>query len=321
MRTLVHAMASVPATDAAVYPMPIWLIAIYYLLLALPLLPPLQGRRRAWLAPLAAGVFASLLPLLAMQRSHITGPTRLTCLSVGAGSCAVVESKGATIMVDAGSLSPVVGERIIEPFLRYSDLPRIDALYLTHGDLDHISEAADLIEGGRVRLLIVAAEAKWTRPLKDLAAAHQVAVREVRCGDTLEHGGMRMTVLGPPLATPADNSNDSSLVLLLEADGRRVVFTGDIGEKPRRAMAESKTPLTADILLAPHHGSVTLWTKEFIERCSPSVIISSDSWRLSAAQKKLPALVPSGSLYRTGEGGAVFCQWQQGGEIRTGSFR
>jgi beta-lactamase superfamily II metal-dependent hydrolase len=89
--------------------------------------------------------------------------------------------------------------------------------------------------------------------------------------------------------------NDASIVLLVEVSGIRIIFTGDENGKERDEASpgtpshvESKLlelerrfpgTLKADILKAPHHGSETASTQEFIDKVNPRYVIISASTR------------------------------------------
>ena len=304
MRWMVQIMAQCPGSDAAIPPIPPLAMFPYFTLLLLPLIPRWRDKRAVWIAPAIAAILGLSIPLLAMAASrHTTTDIRLTCLSVGAGSCGVVElPAGHSIMVDCGAGDPGIYQRVIDPFLRYRGITTIDTLYLTHGDSDHTNAAAELIATGRVKALAVH---EGQTGITDLLAAAQhagIPIRTLHQGDRVEHGTVRIDVLWPPEGEVL-KGNDASLVLRLISAGQSILFTGDIGERPRRELSDGSSP--SDILIAPHHGSATPWTAELLASISPKAIVTSDGWRVSGAQAKFQQLTAPLPLYHTRDCGAI----------------
>jgi competence protein ComEC len=113
-------------------------------------------------------------------------------------------------------------------------------------------------------------------------------------------------VIWPPADLPPEFApNDASLVLRLRHAGRSILFTGDVQEPAMLRLLESPHLLKADVLVAPHHGSVEPCTADFIAAVDPSVIVSSNDRSLSGKQKGLPAATGGRPLYRTHQHGAV----------------
>jgi competence protein ComEC len=71
--------------------------------------------------------------------------------------------------------------------------------------------------------------------------------------------------------------NDSSCVLRVEAGGRVAILPGDIGRHVEgRLVREQAARLDADLLIVPHHGSLSSSSESFIAQVSPHwAVISS----------------------------------------------
>ncbi|WP_217994984.1 MBL fold metallo-hydrolase, partial [Methylogaea oryzae] len=77
------------------------------------------------------------------------GGFRLTALDVGQGLAVVVRTASHTLVYDAGprfGADVDSGRSVVEPFLRATVGPAIDALVVSHGDNDHIGGADYLLE-------------------------------------------------------------------------------------------------------------------------------------------------------------------------------
>jgi competence protein ComEC len=73
------------------------------------------------------------------------------------------------------------------------------------------------------------------------------------------------------------DANNHSVVLLLAAYGKRVLFTGDIEQSAEEQLLQREAPYlpAVDVLKVAHHGSKTSTTASFLERTRPRVAVIS----------------------------------------------
>jgi competence protein ComEC len=72
--------------------------------------------------------------------------------------------------------------------------------------------------------------------------------------------------------------NASSLCLVIQYANRRILLPGDL-EEPGTKTLTAGLPIIVDVLMAPHHGSLTTKQDELIAWCQPSTIVISGSHR------------------------------------------
>jgi competence protein ComEC len=318
LRYGVHLLAQIPGSDLPISPPPVWQMLLYYGLLCLPLAPWPKQRVRwcARCAPAGACVLLFLLPLLAGSgpRAVAAGGVRITLLSVGAGQCAVIEpSDGEAILLDAGSSSSADPARTsIEPFLRYERCRSIGAIWLSHGDYDHISAVRQLVPDYGVSQVLTsphfrrhAPESKPCESLLQLLDSTQHSPRLVVAGNRMTVGSdATIEVLWPP-ADCTFNSNNAGLVLKLTCRGRSILFPGDIQEPAERELLKHPEKLRCDVLIAPHHGSSELATPDFLRAVNARVILASNDGRLTMKQRLFDVEAQGRPLYRTSGYGAM----------------
>ncbi|HRM72477.1 MAG TPA: hypothetical protein PK270_06110, partial [Ruminococcus bromii] len=73
------------------------------------------------------------------------------------------------------------------------------------------------------------------------------------------------------------NTNDNSLVTMLEYDEKRFLFTGDISSKREESMVNSDKELKCDVLKVAHHGSKYSSSEDFLAKASPETAVISVS--------------------------------------------
>jgi len=223
----------------------------------------------AWLLaprglPWRATGLALMLPAVALPPpAPAPGEAWITTLDVGQGLAVLVRTANRALLYDAGPAfgsESDSGERIIAPYLRATGVRRLDAMIVTHNDIDHAGGAASVVENFEVDALLNSLPAG--HPLLGAVAGPQ------RCaaGTAWEWDGVRFAILHPESAqSRAKKSNDLSCVLKVSAGARAMLLTGDI-EKPAEAelLARDAGALAADILLVPHHASRTSSSADFL---------------------------------------------------------
>ena len=167
-----------------------WLIGFYGGLAVWAVFPKIRASRRCCLALLVGW---TALGFTASFTRHDSNRLHCTFLSVGHGSAVVLElPSGKTLLYDAGQFgSPTRAARIITGFLWSRGITRIDAVVISHPDIDHYNALPELLEKcsiGTVYVSPVMFE-KGSSALKGLKSALDIAhvpLREIRAGDELD---------------------------------------------------------------------------------------------------------------------------------------
>jgi competence protein ComEC len=264
-----------------------------------------------WLL-LAAGVLATVFVLKPVV-SPEEGDLRVTVLDVGHGLSVLVRLPGGTtLLYDAGGGSPGydVGAAVIAPALWAAKVPRIDALILSHDHWDHCGGVAGLLERFPVRRCFVS-EFFAAGPAGQAVAARLreagVPVSTVSLGDRIaldEHTTLR--VLNPPAGPAARllSTNEASLALLLEYEGRRAALLGDVtGPWLAEVLKEAGGPL--DVVLIPHHGLGAGGETLLASGPHPRTALVSTAWSEQALALRTALETDGVRTYLTGEQGAL----------------
>lgn len=261
-------LASVPGAVWSAAVAPPWAQAAALLAGAL-LVAPLPWRLRLLGLPL-------LLPLVLPPPDRpAPGHFELLVPDVGQGSAVLVRTHASLLLYDSGpQYGPGrdAGGRVLAPLLQALGERRIDTLVLSHRDMDHAGGAASLLQALPVEQL-----------RSSLAPGHALlhaGVPHTRCeaGQQWERDGVRFAVLHPPAAAyDAARTPPNALSCVLrvtDAQGRRLLLTGDIAAAQEAALVAADAPaLRSELLLVPHHGSRGSSSPDFLDAVAPGLAL------------------------------------------------
>ena len=282
---------------------PVWLIVVFFALFAIlaaaarVAVSRRSGRiaRRQLAPPVAPVEWASAVALAALTvlvASHPfpprleRGKLEATVLDVGQGdSIFAAFPDGRTMLIDGGGLSGServggyrsgtdVGEEVISPYLWSRGLKRLDVVALTHAHHDHLDGLYSILENFRVGELWIGRD-EVTPAFKSLLAearSRGIPIVHKMRGDVFTAGNTTGEVVWPTdISLVRTASNDDSLVLRLSDARVRFLLAGDIEQHVEEQLVGERTPLTADFLKVPHHGSKTSSTDAFLAAVDPRV--------------------------------------------------
>jgi competence protein ComEC len=256
-----------------------------------------------------------LLPLYVVRpEPPPPGAFDLTVLDVGQGLAVAVRTHRHTLLYDAGPRyhdEADAGGRIVAPYLRAAGIARVGGIVVSHQDTDH---------SGGVLSVLQTVPADWLA--SSLDADHAIVARRaaeraaaLRCvaGQRWEWDGVRFAVLHPGPAhygIVSQKPNDLSCVVRVESPWGSALLTGDIEARSEAELVrEDAAALRADVLIVPHHGSLTSSTPAFVAAVAPAVAVFTPGYRNRFGHPR-PAVVAryTGAgirVYRTDHDGAL----------------
>jgi competence protein ComEC len=197
---------------------------------------------------------------------------------------------------------------------------RLDALVMTHPDLDHCGGLVDIAA-------YLPVDEVWTAPGWDpegcagrLLSLPGTRRRFLWRGQRLSLGRWRLTVLHPE-RDGRQEVNERSLVLLAETRGRRALLTGDIESWAEHDLVSCCAPsLRVDVLKVAHHGSRTSSTATFLDGAKPRLALISvgiNNLYYHPAPEVVERLEEHGAhVLRTDLSGEILLRIQEDGRIR-----
>jgi competence protein ComEC len=131
--------------------------------------------------------------------------------------------------------------------------------------------------------------------------------------------GVDLDILWPPAGRDLE-PNDSCLVLRLAYAGRSILFPADIQDIAEGELLADPAKLLCDVLIAPHHGSATATTADFLAAAQPRLVLASNGHTLSQKQRDFDALAAGIPLYRTHNSGAIVLTIGRNGRMKMETF-
>lgn len=199
-----------------------------------------------------------------------TAGERAELLPVGDGLALALTTSGRTHLFDGGHYESEAAEMLADTGCR-----RLAAVIVSHGDEDHIGGVRRVLETTTTDRLIMPSWLMTDPAVVSVVRAARrsgTTITTVARGSIVRTGASRIDVLWPPAGHSNLSNNDRSLVARARTQSGSIILTGDIGAGVERILARTSN-LTADILLAPHHGSASSTSSRLLEAVSPSLVL------------------------------------------------
>ncbi len=268
----------------------LWKVAVYYgalCLLVYACEKEIVKKRGLWCC------LAALVTFLCIRAP---AGLRLTMLDVGQGDCFVLQKEEITasgisrfcFLIDGGSSSKQdTGIYDILPFLKYQGIRRVDAILISHLDADHYNGVLELLDAAakgdicirRLYLPVLRASAEDNgKKLEELLTAAKkagAACYELRAGETIQAGELRITCLYPFSDSRFLDNNGASQVLRVSQGNFTALFTGDLGREGEEALVAGGGLERCQVLKVAHHGSAGSSCREFLDALRPRLALIS----------------------------------------------
>ena len=281
---------------------------------------PGLDRSRRW--RVGAGLILAVmlgLPLAPGFRNQVRQEFQIDQLAVGDGTAILLRTPEGSVLFDGGSASiDRVGERLIVPALRALGVRHLDAIVISHPNLDHFGGVVGIVH--RIptdRILVSEAfvHAARSEPMSAVRAhlddlRRVVSKIEVVCrGNRREIGGAEWLFLHPARGELSRTVNDGSIVALVtpiavaRPDGWQsttpidprsplvppahaafaskcgVLLLGDLQDEGVARILQREPQLRAAVIELPHHGSWRPIVERLIDRVDPRIVLQSTGRR------------------------------------------
>jgi competence protein ComEC len=210
-------------------------------------------------------------------------PERLEIIfiDVGQGDCILLRSRDVTLMIDAGPRTDSwdSAERVVVPYLLENGIKKIDMLFITHPDADHIGGARYLLSRFPVEGVAVPAlgdmlySDAWQEGLPFEFWPEGEMVTKLTAGDCVSWGSLRVEVLAPTVLSGTNpTANSASLVLRVTYKDWSFLLTGDMEKETMQNIRDRGAEAASTFIKVPHHGSKANLDEDFFDGMNPSAV-------------------------------------------------
>ncbi len=293
-----------------------WQIVLLLLWLLLLVLPKGVARIRhgLWLLP--------IILLVSWLQQQDTPELAVSILDVGMGTSVVVETRHHHLVYDFGPGNRngfSLGQWVVEPFLRTRRVALPDRLIISHADQDHMGGLYGLLDRYAEIAVSSGTPQMLRQKMPELQRIDDCHQQSPWRWDGVEFEFLSMHTAG------LRGKNNRSCILRISSGQTRVLIAGDIeASLERQLIVRHGAKLKADILVTPHHGSLTSSSKSFIHAVNPRYAVHTvgflNRWKFPRPEIEERYRQAGALQYRTDRDGAVLVECRQAG-CSVGAYR
>jgi len=235
----------------------------------------------------------------------------LIALDVGQGDCFLLHNYNKTFMIDTGgdifsngnyNFSKKAEELLAT--LKSLGIRKINYLFITHGDYDHMGEAINLVNNFKVEKVIFNCGENNDLEKELIKVLDKKKIKYYSCIKELNIDENKLYFLQ---TKEYDNENDNSNVIYTELSGYKFMFMGDASISTEHEILNKYNLSDIDVLKVGHHGSKTSSSKDFINEINPkySIISVGKNNRYGHPNKEVLNNLENSKIYRTDKDGSI----------------
>ena len=174
-------------------------------------------------------------------------------INVGQGDSILIRVGDCDILIDAGTASYGT---TVSNYLKNQGVDDIELMINTHPDADHCGGLTTVLNNFAVEEVWISKDTnKNTAAYKNFVAAitsEGLTAKKPNAGLVYTYEYLTLTVLYSDVGS---DTNNSSIVVMLEYGSFKFLFTGDVGTEVENKLLKAGTDLSCDVLKVGHHGS------------------------------------------------------------------
>ena len=252
--------------------------------------------------------YFKIIPLIIIVVIHyninsINKEDFLLTLDVKQGDCLLLKSNNKVALIDTGGSYNYEYSDNITDYLKSIGIRKIDYLFITHGDMDHIGSSYELINKIKVSKVYFNNNDyndNEKRLIKELEKK-RIFYQKISNKDFYINNFYIKAI-----SYNLDNENDSSIVLLIK-NKLSLLLMGDASVKTEERLMSDYNLSNFNVLKTGHHGSRTSSGKSFIDKIKPnySIISVGKNNRYNHPNKEVLNNLKNTKIYRTDLDGSI----------------
>lgn len=202
-------------------------------------------------------------------------------IDVGQGdSTLIITPRHQTILVDGGGSENFdVGKNTLIPYLLDKGITKLNYVFISHFDVDHVKSILTLLETMKVKQVVITKQGETSENyemFQKIVKEKQSKVLIVKKKEEIEiEPKVKFQILWPKEKQIKENIlNNNSMVTKLTYQNFSMLLTGDIEQIAEQEIVQeyqNTNLLKSTILKVAHHGSKTSSTQEFLEQVKPKI--------------------------------------------------
>lgn len=225
-------------------------------------------------------------------------PFKMIVFDIGQGLGVYIGVDGHHFIYDTGYGNErfSMADSVILPFLKKNHIKRLDGLIISHGDSDHRGGLESIIKHVSVDQILSGEKIKSRGQRKDKSSLTPIYIPTKNCHtakewqlEDVKFKFINFLKIDDTNTKGADfnyvgKSNNYSCVLSISIGDEKILLTGDI-EKRAEILLNAQIIEKHDIIVVPHHGSLTSSSEDFVNMVNAREAIFSTGY---ANQWKFP---------------------------------
>ncbi|WP_313346528.1 DNA internalization-related competence protein ComEC/Rec2 [Sedimentibacter sp.] len=212
-----------------------------------------------------SGIYTLIVMYIVTFMTPANNLIYINVADAGQGLFTHVKYRNTDLIIDCGSSNNRdFGKYTVLPYLIKRGINQIDGVFISHWDSDHYSGLNDLLSS-KIKVDNIFAPATNNEIIKDISILNK--------GMSYRTDKLNIDILWPEKDIISDKTNNTSLVMLINFNNKKILFTGDIEKDVENIIIDDIPEI--DILLVPHHGSSTSSSDKFVYNSNPEIAVFS----------------------------------------------
>jgi len=242
----------------------LFIVIVYYLVIFL-VLYGWRHRKYSLYLPLV------ILMFIHVNINHIIKEDFVMMMDVKQGDCILLKSNNKVVLIDTGGSYNYEYSDNIVSYLKSIGINKIDYLFITHGDMDHIGSSYSLVEKIKVERVYFNNNDYNENELRliNLLNKKHIYYQKIS-NESFNINNFYIQAISYDLS----NENDSSLILLVK-NKFKFLLMGDASIRSEDKLLNEYNLNNFNVLKLGHHGSYTSTGERLLRKIKPNIVLIS----------------------------------------------